>query len=313
MGSMTAEIAAQLLDIELDTDTEPVFGGMSGAGIVRARRQDGMPCMLKFTSSSDPHRARLVRHERDVYRDVGGRLPLRMPELYAHLENNDLIALVMSVEGVSIPVTDWSPDMWCAVTRDLARLHEFHAPVDVGDGADYTRADPLLFHRAVIPAFWREPLAPYLPRLFRTGSAYEHAMRIERSAFIHGDCHAGNILWDGESPVWIDWQQAGVSRRSRDLALLGARSAPFGASIPDIALDAYRDELGGFAHHPRVAMERGMLGILLFEWPDYVSYLSDTEVANLVQRCIEIVEAWLEQTPHNPPVRAIGPDGEAIY
>jgi aminoglycoside phosphotransferase (APT) family kinase protein len=38
--------------------------------------------------------------------------------------------------------------------------------------------------------------------------------------FVHGDCHAANLLLDGDRIVWADWQSTGSASPAGDLALL---------------------------------------------------------------------------------------------
>ncbi|NUM89265.1 MAG: serine/threonine protein kinase [Bdellovibrionales bacterium] len=48
-------------------------------------------------------------------------------------------------------------------------------------------------------------------------SAAEEPLRKARKQVVHGDCHLGNVLWDGESPFFLDFDDSAVAPAVQDV------------------------------------------------------------------------------------------------
>jgi hypothetical protein len=96
--------------------------------------------------------------------------------------------------------------------------------------------------------------------------------------FVHGDFHTENVVWDGETPTYCDWQAAGSGRPSYDLALLVVRATAGGTTPPSAFFDAYG---------PTPGLREEIRAMVTDVWPRYERY--NTPAANArVHALIEV-------------------------
>jgi Ser/Thr protein kinase RdoA (MazF antagonist) len=58
---------------------------------------------------------------------------------------------------------------------------------------------------------------------------------------LHGDCHAGNILWNGDAPYFIDFDDMLYAPPVQDFWMLIGGSDEFAMKNRDLLLDAYEE------------------------------------------------------------------------
>ena len=110
---------------------------------------------------------------------------------------------------------------------------------------------------------------------------------------VHGDCHTGNVLHHDGGLAFVDWQSAGFGRASSDLAFVSVRAIPSGVRVPAALLDEHvrRSQELGVATDPAfrrtVALEE--LAILVFQWPSYARWNSDTGIRRVRRRAGRLV------------------------
>lgn len=111
---------------------------------------------------------------------------------------------------------------------------------------------------------------------------------------IHGDCHAENLLRDGDQLVWVDWQAVGPGHGPEDLALLWQRAEFNGADVPRTAtLAAYADARGITIDTTfRCAMVAAEIELLLMGWPAFLLRLPGSARDVLIRRLHELATAW---------------------
>lgn len=171
-----------------------------------------------------------IARETYVLRDLRQRLPLAVPELVDIGEGWMLLTDV----GPDDPPGRWSP----VPMRDLAALHrEFTADPAVDHPS---LADPFGAPRMAGP-----PLPAPLDALAADPSPLVAALADLPVTLVHGDAWHGNLLWRGERPWWLDWEEASRAPAVADLAtwLYGT---PFVAPSPAPAADlaAYEQAYG---------------------------------------------------------------------
>jgi len=269
----------------------PLVDARSGAGVHRVVLDDGVPAYLKVTPAGLGGGA-LAAAERELrfYRELGPVVPVRVPALLGSLRVGGGVALLLGDAGERIDVTAWSPDRWRRVGRELARLHTMAAPA-----GDWGRPDALLDALAApdldaVVAFWSGHL-PRLDELLAGRDRLRERLGSVPSVFVHGDCHAGNVLWGAGvgDVVLCDWQESGTGRAASDLALLGVRAAPSGARVPDALVEEYVRECarGGVVQDAvtlrgSVALEE--LAVLVFQWPPFAAYNDAAGIARVRRR-----------------------------
>ena len=60
------------------------------------------------------------------------------------------------------------------------------------------------------------------------------------SILLHGDCHAGNILWQGDNPYFIDFDDMLYAPPVQDIWMVTGSGDEYGREMRDILLEAYR-------------------------------------------------------------------------
>jgi hypothetical protein len=297
-ADLIAKLAEQLgARLEMPNPTH----GMSGSRVHFARREDGLTCVLKVTSLRRDHDARAGRRELAFYRDLTGRMPIRTPALLDSYEDDDVIAMLLSVHGEIEPATSWDRRSWLALAVDLARLHGTAVPEP-----DRWKEHWSPFHALrepdmpMVEGFWREDLGSSLDAIIESRELLEQEILQAGECFVHGDCHTENILREDSALVWIDWQSAGIGNPARDLAFLNARAAPSGVRIPPEMLAAYCSERDKDLERMRRSVIAAELSIFLFEWPPYASFNSPAGTRRVRRRTRHLAERWIELAGHTP-------------
>ena len=282
MPTELISLAVREFGIAIDHTARP-SDTRSGAGVHLARTPHGGAAYLKITPARLGAEALdRARRELRFYRQLATVVPVRTPPLLDALETGSGVALLLAAAGDQVNVEAWSDSAWSALGRDLAHLHA--VPV----GQDWGRPDALLDAMSepisgTITKFWGEVL-PELPGLLASRDALREELGSQPVAFVHGDCHTGNIVHAADGLVFCDWQSAGAGRATSDLALLGVRAAPAGVTIPRSVMTAYLNSRGGDSSELERALIMEELAILVFQWPPFAAYNSRVGIARVHQR-----------------------------
>jgi hypothetical protein len=265
--------ALRILRVEPRADSR-LLESRSGAGVHPVVTATGAAAYLKIAPAS------LGATELRFYREVAPGAPVRTPALLGHVETDAGVALLLSAAGETLDVTRWTIEMWAALGRDLAALHEMPgawAGPDELTGPDHAAAR----------AYW----GPDFDDVLAGADRLWDAMAAPAPVFAHGDCHTENITHAGGSLVFCDWQNAGTGRASTDLALLSVRATPAGVTVPPALVDAY---LAGRNGPPglRKAIVAEELAVLLFLWPHYAGYNSAEGNARIRARAVHLAEVF---------------------
>lgn len=141
--------------------------------------------------------------------------------------------VVDHVPGRVLGAAEWTDEVIAAHARQLARLH---ARPYAGHGALTAPPDERSRRMSILePAeasmdWWRgqqdAPLDPEVERLWpgvrRLLREAEPAFSVlDRFAHVHGDACVVNVLVDGATPRYVDWEWSAVGDPARDLAYLG--------------------------------------------------------------------------------------------
>ena len=282
-GLLTAALTA--LDLVRTGDT-PSAEARSGAGIHRVRTPAGDLGYLKVTPATLGEKA-VADAERELrfYRQVASTVPVATPALLGALSTPEGIALLLSDAGTERPPTAWTGRDWSRLGRDLARIHATPVPSEA-----WARPDPLAPALSTpdlkqVRAFWTSAL-PTLESLLDNRDEILARLSEQPEAFLHGDCHTGNVLHADRGLAFCDWQSAGLGKASTDLAFLSVRATPAGVRIPP---ELVRDYLAHRSadHDPaelRVAILLEELAVYVFEWPPFAAYNDWVGVARVRRR-----------------------------
>lgn len=289
MPTLPADIIANALNLRINPARA---GGMSGAGVYPATRTDGTACVLKIADRADPRAER----ECAVYETLS--LPVRTPDVLDTWTDEATIALVLSDGGEVLPAADWSAADWRAVAHDLASLHTYRPPQE----QNWRKRTPTLTslqqpELAAIASVWRPVIGEGLDQVLANRDRLQADIAASGEGFVHGDCHAGNIIPAAGGPVWIDWQEAHIGHPAWDLAFLRSRAIPAGATMPTTVLDTYCAARGIDRDVFARAVLAAELAITIFDWPTYMEYLSAEERSRLKTRARKLVSAWLINDP----------------
>jgi Ser/Thr protein kinase RdoA (MazF antagonist) len=295
MGAMGTDFAATVLGEFRATARESGwFESRSGAGVHPVRTAGGGDAFLKITpTSSGAEALSAARRELRFYQLMAATAPVRTPALLDHLDTDGGVALLLEAVGEVREAASWTPGMWAALGRDLARLHGTPLPSDMDldrpDGLRDALAGP---DRADITIFWA-PMLPRLDELLSRRGELEADLSALSPVFIHGDCHVHNLPYADGSLVFCDWQMAGLGRPTSDLAFPGVRAAPDGVTVPPDLVDAYSD----VRPCDRDVLDRALLAeelaILVFMWPPYAAYNGPSGIDRVRLRARDLAARWL--------------------
>lgn len=269
--------------------------GFSGSAVRLVRRQDGQRYALKVTSLRSPSLAIKARREYDVYRELAGRLPVRTPDLIDSHEDNDGLALLLSLHESPRPATLWTPHSWSLLASELARLHESDIP---DPGRWRIQESPL--HALIAPVspqvedFWRNDLSSGVGAVINARDLLIQKITEAGESFVHGDFHTENILFETGDHIWIDWQSTGMGSPAREIAFLSVRMTPGGAQLPQEFLSLYCRERNLDLGALQTSVLAAELGILLFEWPQYAGFNSAEGNQRVRLRTRELAASLLE-------------------
>jgi aminoglycoside phosphotransferase (APT) family kinase protein len=268
----------------------------SGAGVGRVRTDDGQVAYLKLTPATlgAPALASAQRELR-FYQELAPIARVRTPRLLDHAETEAGVALLLAAAGEPRPVTAWTPRRWGDLGRELAGLHGLPLPAPDND---WHR--PSALHQAMvepnleeIDAFWG-PVLPQLSALLSQRDELEQRITGLEPVFTHGDCHAGNIVYSGGSPVFCDWQAARVGTPVSDLAFLSVRATPAGVMVPPDLIDAYLSARPCPRHELERALVAEELAVFVYQWPPFAAFNSPAGNARVHERTRALVRRWFD-------------------
>jgi len=270
-------------------------GSMSGSAVYRVDLEQG-EAILKVTRLENgvEHLAG-ARRELDFYLTLAHRVPVRTARLLDHLSTDEAVILLLGAHHPAEPAASWDDAGWLEVARDLAALHDWPPP-----------ADPTWQHGSLIidalgepdldmaMAFWSQPgEAQLLKPMFDHPEALAQAITAPTECFLHGDCHAGNLLRHHGTIVWVDWQAAGVGSPASDLAFPSVRAVPDGALLPhDAMLDKYAVLRGLDPKEVGAAVLAAELSIFVLSWPRYAGFNTVVGIQRVHARVTDLARAW---------------------
>jgi Ser/Thr protein kinase RdoA (MazF antagonist) len=290
----------QTLGWDLEVDETKLAGAASGAGVYRVRL-DGRDAVLKVTAGAGQQSA---RRELAFYRTLADRVPVMTPQLLRYAEHDEFTAIVLSAHTPAPPAQEWDQTAWVEVARQLAALHSMPVP-DEQRWTETPWLQQTLRQPPVTLAakYWSATeAAAAVEQLLSETTALARDVDAVPDCFLHGDCHADNLLRDddnnadgggvdggGDLIVWADWQSVGVGAPAGDLALLWTRGHADGADLPyDAMLHEYADLRGVDATKLRPAVRAAELAFLLFAWPDFARYLPQSKQNRLTSRLLQL-------------------------
>lgn len=283
MAAELLSLAAREFRIAVSDAARPA-NGRSGAGVHPVRTADGRAAYLKIMPVGLGARALAGAHrELRFYWELAARVPVRTPVLLDALDSDRGVVLLLADSGDEVEAGSWDGRAWAALGGDLGSLHA----VPVSE-QEWVRPDALLDAMsgpvsAAVTGFWDDEL-PGLAEILDSRERLRGELAAQPVVFVHGDCHAGNVLHGADGLVFCDWQSAGAGRASSDLAFPSVRAAPAGVRVPREVMTAY---LAGYQGDPG-AIERAVLleelAVLVFLWPPFAAYNSPAGIARVRDR-----------------------------
>lgn len=293
------ELARVMHSIGIDGDVRAVTlaGGASGSGVYRVQL-DGNDAVLKVTAAG--HGQTIARRELTFYRTMADRVPVTTPTLLRYADNDEFTAVLLSAHGASLPAAEWDRRSWLEVMRQLAALHSMPLPdQDPWIDPPWHRQTPYQPPTDRAADYWCNTVAADCVRPFLDApDDLAEDLRALPDCFLHGDCHADNLLREGDQIVWTDWQGAGVGCPAGELTFLWSRAGVDGATLP------YDAMLREYANHRtidpallRVAVVAAEINLLVFLWPDYVSRCTPDQRGHLTQRLLHLIHDRRTRVP----------------
>jgi Ser/Thr protein kinase RdoA (MazF antagonist) len=278
----------QGLGWELDVDETKLAGAASGAGVYRVRL-DGTDAVLKVTAGAGQQNA---RRELAFYRTLADRVPVVTPQLLRYADNDEFTAIVLSAHTPAPPAHEWDQATWLEVVRQLAALHSMPMPVEERWTETPWLQKTLRQPPVTLAREYWSTTVPAVDQLLNETTALARDVDAVPDCFLHGDCHADNLLRDGDSLiVWADWQSTGVGAPAGELALLWSRAHADGADLPyDAMLHEYADLRSIDAAKLRPAIRAAELAFLLFAWPEFAAYLPQSKQNRLTSRLLQLID-----------------------
>ncbi|RJQ80510.1 aminoglycoside phosphotransferase family protein [Pseudonocardiaceae bacterium YIM PH 21723] len=193
-------------------DLEPVVGGADAAAEVwRAQADDGTGYAVKWSAGGST--AALVLSDRLGLSGVPRPLRTITGELWSDRDGRRLSVLpwVPGQNGWQRPLTN---EGWQAYGALLAAVH--HSSVDPGQ-LPVEEYDHAPFARQLADTEYRDH--ELLRELLRHADGLAGDLRARRPPLVpcHADPHLGNLLADGTAVSLIDWDDAVLAPRERDL------------------------------------------------------------------------------------------------
>jgi len=291
---LDGELTRVMRSVGLDGEVRALdlAGGASGSGVYRVEIADG-DAVLKVTFAG--HGQQNARSELRFYRTLADRVPVATPRLLRYVDNDEFTAVMLTAHAAALPARDWDRPAWLEMARQLAALHSMPPPAeDPWIGRSFHRQVP--YQPAVDRAerYWSSTdAADGVRPLLAAPDDLAQALRAIPDSFVHGDCHADNMLREGPEIVWTDWQGAGIGCPAGDLAFLWSRAGVDGAELP------YEEMLREYAERSEIdptlfrrAVLAAELNTLIFAWPDYVFGCTADQREHLTSRLLRLLEDW---------------------
>jgi hypothetical protein len=283
---------AVLADFGRDPDTpmELLTGSASGSRVYR------LPdAVLKVTTTAEWRGP--ARRELWCYRELPGRISVLMPTLLGWVDTVETTALLLSVHRPAVPATEWNRSAWLEVAGQLAELQATAPRPDTlpPDWQLAILAEPSVDRIAMVSAYWAATdAAPAARRFIDAPAELAETLAASPISFLHGDCHAGNLLRDDAGRlVWTDWQGASVGHGIGELTFLWGRAATDGADLPrEDMLRRYVEIRGIDLAEARRSALAAELGTLVFAWPEYASWNSPAARDRLTRRLLHLAAEW---------------------
>lgn len=284
--------ALRALGWRIDAVGAELSGSASGSA-VHSVLTDGAEAVLKVTTAGPGQLD--ARRELAFYRTMADRVPVSTPGLLRYADNDELTALLLSAYPPAPPARQWHRTAWLTVARQLAGLHS--TPIPDRPGWLGTPWLQRILDRPPVEAaedYWSgTQAADRIGAVLAEPATLAAAVALTGACLVHGDCHVGNLLLDGDRLVWADWQVVGVGSPAVDLAFLWSRANADGATPP------YADMMREYATHRPCDLDAlarstiaAELGILLFGWPEYAAQLGPAERDRLTRRLLRLLDDW---------------------
>jgi Ser/Thr protein kinase RdoA (MazF antagonist) len=273
---------------DVEVEGEELAGSASGAAVYRVR-VDGGDAVLKVTVGAGRANA---RRELAFYRTMADQVPVATPKLLRSADNDELTAMLLSAHTPARPAREWTQSAWLDVARQLAALHSMPLP-DEQPWTEQSWLQQLLDQPPLDGAedYWSRDTVGVI---LEDPGALAVAVNAMPDCFLHGDCHADNLLTEGSQLVWADWQAASIGSPAGELAFLWSRADADGADLPyDAMLHEYAVLRATDPAVLRRAVLAAELAILLFAWPQYAVHRTQLDRARMTRRLLVLRNNWL--------------------
>jgi Ser/Thr protein kinase RdoA (MazF antagonist) len=130
--------------------------------------------------------------------------------------------------------------------RLLGRMHRIGAVRSFAhrptlDSTSFGHASVAFISAHFIPAEYRESYAAVTDQLLQSVDAIMAGTAPARAIRVHGDCHAGNILWRDNAPHFVDFDDARMAPAVQDLWMMLSGDRPRQTAQLDALLEGYRE------------------------------------------------------------------------
>ena len=280
-------------------------GGISGAATYWLHTV-GEELVCKFTrAGSKPGILERALRELRFYQSLAPLLSLRVPQVLAHVQNTQGIALLLKACRPSPPASSWQPEDYFEVASQLGQFHAtfWNSTEQVGAYSWLRKDSEQNVQQAIIQ--WQvlseiPGFASHIPihRFQQVMHLLSQLPLVENSindfpvTICHGDCHSGNVLQDEhDNLIWADWQEVGIGLGPAYLSFFIQRAFFAGAAVPDedMVVAYYQQLTNLIKDHFSLASLRQLMDVVevrawLLSWPPYLQQGSPTHLVKVLDR-----------------------------
>ena len=177
-------------------------------------------CVLKSANANDlAIELDLYSREADFYLHLSKSVPVRVPRLVARIKETSLLLEFLEFDMISTPTNEQA----LGVVDALARLHSFkieNSKIRSIDGTEFDSWASIVAERWPDVELHMQEFGSQFPMLREIVAGFKDIKSKLSSGDLclcHGDVKMANLFFDGDEPIFIDWQYVHLGKGVQDL------------------------------------------------------------------------------------------------